>query len=365
MIDRSMSMAPFSAEEHPRRLAGLYRQRFGVDAEEIEPIRGDGSDRLIFRVRGGEGTVIGIHGANLPENRAFLGFSAAFGGAGLPVPRILAVSDDGHYYLEDDFGDELLFDWQQARRTGDDFPDEVFSMYVQVLRDLVRFQFDCASAVDYTLCYQSAAFDLDAMRFDVRYFREMFLDHFVAGRYDAARFDAETDALVRYLDEAPRECFLYRDFQSRNVLILDGPRYIDYQSGRRGAFHYDAASMLCDARPRIPGPVRERLLDAYLDEVRTRIVIDAGMERERYYGFAVLRVMQALGAFGNLGARKGKTRFLYSIAPALDNLAALAETPGVMRRLPYLRVLFASLRDDDATRRAVTALLQPTSKGTP
>ena len=326
-------------------------------AETVEPIRGDGSDRLIFRLRTGEGSVIGIFGANIPENRAFLGFSRTFLDCGLPVPRIHCVSDDERYYIEDDFGDMLLNDWQAARRNGDEVPPEVFAMYSRVLADLARFQFDCAAKIDYSLCYQYPEFDADAMRFDVRYFREMFLDRFVPGRYDAERFEHDCRNLVSYLCTADRKTFLYRDFQSRNVLIHDGPRYIDYQSGRRGAFHYDAASMLYDARPRLPESVRERLFDAYLAEVRTRIGVDEDREREYYHGFAVIRVMQALGAFGNLGARKGKTFFLHSIAPGLENLAALSAKPGVMRRLPYLEELFRTLPADRAIAAEVQALL--------
>jgi aminoglycoside/choline kinase family phosphotransferase len=343
---------------HHLALSELHRQCFGSEPSDILAIRGDGSDRLIFRLHGREGSTIGIFGVNVAENKAFIGFSGTFGAAGLPVPRIHAVSGDSQYYLEDDFGDLLLFDWQKTRRAGSDLPAEVFDMYSQVLRDLVRFQVDCAADVDYRLCYQYPEFGSDAMWFDVGYFRQMFLDQFAPDVYDAHRFDADCASLVTYLCTAERKCFLYRDFQSRNVLIHNGPRYIDYQSGRRGAFHYDAASLLYDARPRLPEPARERLFDAYLEDVRARIPLEVERERKYFHCFAVLRVMQALGAFGNLGARKGKTQFLHSIPPALANLATLASKPDVSKRLPYLCGLFDRLGSDEAVARAVALAVQ-------
>lgn len=335
---------------HQQELAILFHRHFSTRPERIEAIRGDGSDRLIYRVHGDGSTYIGIFGANVPENRAFLGFSRIFHAAGLPVPEIHALSDDERYYIEEDFGDMLLYDWQRARRRDDGFPTEIFQMYARVLRDLVRFQIDCADLIDYRLCYQYPEFGREAMWFDVGYFKEMFLDPFLQSRYDEARFEEECASLVEYLLSSDRRYFLYRDFQSRNVLIQDGPKYIDYQSGRRGAFHYDAASLLYDARPRIPEPVRERLLDGFLKEVQLRIPVSPDHAREMVNGFAVLRVLQALGAFGNLGLRKGKRQFLHSIAPALTNLETLSRKPGIMQRLPYLQSLCRTLSDGQILR---------------
>lgn len=333
-------------------LSALYERRFSRRPDGIVPIRGDGSDRLIFRLQGPERSAVGIIGDNLPENRAFIGFTRAFRALGLPAPELYEVSDDERCYLEEDLGDTNLSDWQLARRAGSGFPPEAEAMYERVLSDLVRFQVDAAEAVDYTLCYQYPEFGREAMFFDVRYFREMFLGQLFAGMVDDERYDAETSALVDRLLTADRRFFLYRDFQSRNVMISNGePRYIDYQSGRRGALHYDVACLLYDSKGKLPEAVREQLLDAYLGEVEKRIPLDRGEFRRLFFGFAVLRVMQALGAFGNLGLRKGKRHFLELVPSRLGSLRSLLPFAEVLRPLEYLTRLFRRLTDDpDAVR---------------
>lgn len=335
-----------AAPEHPAVavLRALYEDAFGEAPDRVAAIRGDGSDRSIFRLFGSSRTVIGIHGVNLAENRAFLGFTGSFLAAGLRVPEIHAVSDDGACYLEEDFGDVSLGDWQQERRLRQDFPPDVRAMYGTVLCDLVRFQVDCADAVDYSLCYQTPEFGRDAMLFDVEYFRTMFLEQLAPGAYDAERFAAESARLVETLLGEERRCFLYRDFQSRNILIHRGaPAYIDYQSGRRGAPEYDAASLLCDSYAGIPPEQRDALLRVYLRALRDAMPVDERRFLRLYDGFAALRVMQALGAFGNLGIRKEKRWFLASIPPAVENLGFLAARAPLLADFPYLRTLFLGL----------------------
>jgi aminoglycoside/choline kinase family phosphotransferase len=335
-----------AAPEHPAipALRALYREAFGEAADRVAAVRGDGSERAIFRVFGASRSVIGVHGANLAENRAFIGFTRAFHAAGLPVPELYAASGDGACYLEEDLGDLTLGDWQLGRRLREEFPSDVQAMYERVLADLVRFQVRGAGAVDYRLCYQTAEFGREAMLADVEYFRAMFLEQLAPGECDAARFTEETARLVEVLAGEPRPCFLYRDFQSRNILLHRGrPAYIDYQSGRRGAPQYDAASLLYDSYAGIPPQRRDELLRAYLRELGAAMPVDERRFLHLYGGFAALRVMQALGAFGNLGIRKRKRWFLASIPPAVENLAHLAAHAPLLREYPYLRSLFTGI----------------------
>jgi len=335
------------------RLRALFAETFGEEAAVCATLRGDGSERRLYRLRGPSLTSIGVYGANVAENRAFIGFTRGFRASGLPVPDIHAVSPDGLFYLEEDLGDVLLFDWQLDRRDGADLTPEVRRMYALVLPDLALFQLDAAESIDYGLCYQHAEFGEAALRFDFRYFREMFLDR-LRPRYDAAAFERDCDTLLRELLKADRRFFLYRDFQSRNVMIKDGsPRYIDYQSGRRGALAYDAASLLFDAKAMITPADRLLLFTGYLSEVSLRIPVDEDRFVGEFYAYAVARVMQALGAFGNLGFAKNKPGFRSSIPPALENLEWLARNAPVMKRLNYLSSFFIetaqSLRDNDFT----------------
>jgi aminoglycoside/choline kinase family phosphotransferase len=319
-----------------QRLAELYLAAFGSRAARVQTMRGDGSDRRIYRLHGDAGNAVGIWGENVPENRAFLGFTRAFASHDLAVPRIFAVGADERCYLEEDLGDTLLYDWQAARREGDDLPAEVFEMYARVLRELLRFQIDAAESVDYALCYQYAEFAGDAIRFDLRYFREMFLDQLFP-EYDATAYERDCDTLVARLLGTERRFFLYRDFQSRNIMIKDDVlRFIDYQSGRRGALQYDVASLLYDAKARLPEASRRALLGTYLDGLETRDAIGRDAFLRDFDAWALLRILQALGAFGNLGYRKKKPGFLDAIPPALGNFALLTARDPLATALPAL-----------------------------
>jgi len=319
---------------HLESLRRLHLQRFGEEVTSVTPVKGDGSDRVLFRLASDSNTSIGVIGANAEENRAFLGFSRTFRDSGLPVPEILG-EDGSECYLEEDLGSVLLHDWQKERR-GEHVPEEVMRMYSKVLQYLVRFQIDCAESIDYRLCYQYPEFAEEAMRFDLDYFRTMFLDRFLSTHLDEKRFGIDCSRLLDILLQADRSFFLYRDFQSRNIMIRDGePLFIDYQSGRRGALQYDVASLLYEAKAALPESVRLSLLNVYIEETGTRIPVDTVEFRRLYYHYALIRVFQALGAFGNLGLRKGKSGFLEMIPSGVANLAVLADHLDMQQHFPY------------------------------
>ncbi len=334
---------------HASVLIALYQSVFSDTAVAVTPLKGDGSDRRIYRVSGDRHSAIGVHGPNLAENKAFLGFTRTFRNHALPVPELFAVGSDEYYYIETDFGDVTLFEWQKARRIDEAFPQVVYDMYARVLRLLPQFQIHAGRDIDYSLCYQYPEFAADAMWFDARYFEEMFLGPFAAHDFDRAGFEEDCAYLIAWLCRADRSHFLYRDFQSRNIMVADDePHFLDYQSGRRGALQYDAASLLYDANAQIPEDVRRRLLDEYIGALNNDIIIERRSFIELFDGFAILRVMQALGAFGNLGLRKNKRRFLLSIPQALRNLATLTGRAAVMNELPSLRALFLRIATDNA-----------------
>jgi aminoglycoside/choline kinase family phosphotransferase len=346
-------MHPHPRPDELRTLAELHATCFGEEAD-VVPMRGDGSARRIYRLHGARHTTIGIAGDNIPENDAFIGFTTAFRDAGLPVPEIYAVAPGRHCYLEEDLGDTTLFAWLEHERAGgDEFPDAAVRYYGNVLADLVRFQIDGGMHVDYTLCYQTDDFAEAAMRADLRYFADMFLARYRPDLVDETRLEVDTARLVAALLGADRTHFLYRDFQSRNVMVTaGGPRYIDYQSGRRGAQAYDVASLLYDAKARVPQSVRDMLVDDYLEVCSTHaalrgIAFDRGRFADLYPAYAIMRVVQALGAFGNLGGRQGKPGFLSAIPPALDNLAVLCDRAPILTDLPWLRAVFVELAHDD------------------
>jgi aminoglycoside/choline kinase family phosphotransferase len=273
------------------------------------------------------GTVIGTLADDIAENEAFLGFSAAFGSAGLPVPEILAVHPSRRAYLLSDLGDTTLFDAVSAIReragaTDGTLPAEAMALYERVVAWLPRFQVIGADCVDFSVAYPHAAFDERSMRWDLNYFKYLFL-RLAHVPFDEARLEVDFGRLIGHLSEAPADYFLYRDFQSRNVMIVDGqPWFIDYQGGRRGALQYDIASLLYDAKAGLSEGAREALLDAYLGALDEHVEVD----RERHYrSFVLMRILQAMGAYGYRGFYERKPRFLTSVPYAVANIASLLE----------------------------------------
>ncbi|MDX9758470.1 MAG: phosphotransferase [Bacteroidota bacterium] len=326
-------------------LAAMHVAWCGEEVREVRPLKGDASDRRIFRLHSDRRTSIGVLGPNIPENRAFTGFARAFRAAGLAVPEILAINDHHSAYLEEDLGDMTLAAWGESRGEGN--RPALLAMYERVLAELPRFQIDAADAVDYGLCYQWAEFGAEAMAFDIASFRTHFLERLTRADWPRDVYARDTQALIDILLRADRRSFLYRDFQSRNIMIREGgPWFIDFQSGRRGALHYDVAALLYDSRSSFDETERMRLVDRYCDRVDERRHVDRDEFLYYFHGFAILRLLQALGAFGNLGLNKGKPRYLTLIPSRLTALDGLLRHAEIMRALPALRSMLRALTDD-------------------
>lgn len=326
-----------------RRLEDLFVRWAACPPHSVHALKGDASDRRLFRLAAEGRSCIGVIGPNIEENRAFVGFARAFRSRGLRVPAILHTDDEGRMYLEEDLGDTLFSDWQRdAFADGD--RGRVLAMYARILDDLLRFQFDAADAPDYALCYQTRAFDAGAMMKDMLYFRDHVLRRLLQRPWDEAAFVEDAGRFVTMLDAVPREGFLYRDFQSRNIMLRDGvPWYIDFQSGRRGAPYYDAASLLYDSRGGLREDERLELLRGYREGVRARRPVDDEEFAALFDAFAILRLLQALGAFGNLGLNKGKPAYLSLIPSRVDSLGVVARRSVLLRDVPSLHGLLLDL----------------------
>ncbi|MFH1681916.1 MAG: phosphotransferase [Candidatus Eisenbacteria bacterium] len=316
----------------------LFERAFRERVRKCVPLRPDGSSRLLFRMASDRRTVVGVCNSNKEENAAFVGFSRHFRALGFPVPEILAEDSARGIYLETDLGDETLaLRLQRSRETGRG-GESVDALYEKVVRWLPRFQALGIGGLDAALCYQGREFDAAAVRRDLDYFRECFLDLLSPNKCPTDALEKEFEELARFIDAEERPFFLYRDFQSRNVMVAgDRPFFIDYQSGRRGAAEYDLASLLYEARASLEESTRERLLETYLGEMERIVRLDRNRFRLFFPAFACVRVLQALGAYGNLGVRQGKTWFLGSIPPALANLGFLLASPRFPVDLPELR----------------------------
>jgi aminoglycoside/choline kinase family phosphotransferase len=319
-------------------LKQLYESHFQSPVLSIVPLQGElgGSGRRIIRLSGQPGTAIGILYDVREENIAFLEFSRHFHDQGLPVPAIYGQALDEGAYLEEDLGDVTLFDFLAKHRTGEEIAPAVVEAYRKVVTILPRFQIDGGRNLNYKVCYPRASFDRQSINWDLNYFKYYFLR--LAGiPFNEQGLEDDFARLTKFLLSAERDFFLYRDFQSRNIMLLNGePHFVDYQGGRRGALQYDIASLLYDAKADLPPELRQQLLDDYLDALATRMPLDRKAFLHHYYAYVYIRILQALGAYGFRGFYERKTHFLQSVPFALKNLRWLQHHVDLPIQLPTL-----------------------------
>jgi aminoglycoside/choline kinase family phosphotransferase len=319
-------------------LKRLFEQHFRVAAEDVQPLQGQlgGSGRTIVRLTGGGQSAIGILYSVHEENAAFLEFSRHFRRHGLPVPEIYAEDLSQGAYLEEDLGDTTLFEFLGAHRSGDDIAPEAIEAYRNVVAVLPRFQVEAGPDLNYKACYPRASFDRQSIAWDLNYFKYYFLR--LAGiPFNEQALEDDFGRLTKFLLAANHDYFLYRDFQSRNVMLRDGkPFFLDYQGGRKGALQYDIASLLYDGKADLPPELRQELLDHYLKCLGGFVAVDRTAFMEHYYAFVYVRILQALGAYGFRGFYERKAHFLQSVPYALKNLRWLAANVKLPIALPAL-----------------------------
>ncbi len=325
-------------------LKRLFFEWSGEEAENIDPLPQSGSYREYIRMKGSNKMAIGTYNYDLKENRAFLSLSKHFSKSGLNVPEVLAEGSDQRIYLLSDLGDQTLFDYLTERRqkTGL-FPGSALDQYKKVLDALPFFQIEASKDLDYKVCYPRAAFDRQSMMWDLNYFKYYFLK-LARIPFDEQLLENDFINFTNFLLTADDHFFLYRDFQSRNVMIFnEKPYFIDYQGGRRGALQYDVASLLYDSKANIPEDIKEILLDHYLKALGDHIHYNRPQFIEYYQGFVLIRLMQAMGAYGFRGFYERKTQFLKSIPYALKQLTALLPKLNLPVKLPHLMVVLNHL----------------------
>src|ERR1017187_2757946 len=316
----------------------LFEQHFHSPVERAEPLQGQlgGSGRKIIRLCSKEISAIGILYDMREENAALLEFSRHFRRHGLPVPQIYA-EDLGHgAYLEEDLGGTTLFEFLSAHRNGAALAPEAVEAYRKVVATLPRFQIEAGRDLNYRVCYPRASFDRQSIAWDLNYFKYYFLR--LAGvPFNEQALEVDFSRLTKFLLGASHDYFLYRDFQSRNVMLRGGePFFLDYQGGRKGALQYDIASLLYDGKADLPPQLRQELLDYYLDCLGSFIDFKREAFMEHYYAYVYVRILQALGAYGFRGFYERKAHFLQSVPYALKNLRWLAQAVKLPIALPAL-----------------------------
>ncbi len=326
-------------------LKKLFEQHFRSPVRHVQELQGQlgGSGRSIIRLSGERHSAIGILYGVREENVAFLEFSRHFRHHQLPVPDIYGEDLSQGAYLEQDLGDVTLFDFLSKNRGTDGIAPAVVHAYRRVLEILPRFQIEAGRDLNYKVCYPRANFDRQSIVWDLNYFKYYFLR--LAGiPFNEQELEEDFNRLTNFLLSADHDYFLYRDFQSRNIMLPNGqPFFVDYQGGRKGALHYDVASLLYDAKADLPPGLRQQLLEHYLNTLRNYIPVEREAFMHHYYAFVYVRLMQAFGAYGFRGFYERKVHFLQSVPYALKNLRWLLHNTTLPIELPTLIEAFRGM----------------------
>ncbi|PLX10782.1 MAG: phosphotransferase enzyme family protein [Marinilabiliales bacterium] len=318
------------------QLISLFETWSGVKAAEVVKLPPSGSYREYYRISGAGKKAIGAYNADKKENESFIYFTRHFIKQGLKVPEIYATGKDNTIYLLQDLGNTTLFSYLSKVRKTNEFPSELEDIYSKVLEELPKFQILGANDIDYSYGYPRAAFDRQSMLWDLNYFKYYFLKLAKIHFYE---HDLEKDyhTFIDFLLAADCNYFLYRDFQTRNIMLMDGePYFIDYQGGRRGALHYDVASLLYQAKAAIPETTRQKLVKHYISAANKLMPLSEEKFFEHYYGYVLIRMLQAMGAYGFRGFYERKEHFLSSIPFVIDNIKWILENVPLPVKLPAL-----------------------------
>jgi aminoglycoside/choline kinase family phosphotransferase len=324
----------------------LYKSWRGTSPEQLDVLPQSGSERRYFRLHENGKSVIGTYGANIKENETFIYFSNHFQNKDLSVANILAVNEEISAYLQEDFGDVSLLNILER----DGYVEDVYSLFQRSLEALAELQVKGDDGLNYNLCLTNTEFGKQAIMADLLYFKYYFLDA-LRRPYDKQKLIDDFEALSNYLTHTEYKYFMFRDFQSRNILVKkdQSVHFIDYQGGMKGAPQYDVASMLWQARANLPDDWKEQLLSDYMNAFE--ILIDSSLDRNifqsQYNGYVLIRLLQVLGAYGFRGLFERKAQFLTSIPLALKNLKWFLENQSLGIAVPEFRKVLSICIGED------------------
>ena len=326
----------------------LYKKQFGTDPGSIEKLPQSGGDRSYYRITGAI-PCIATRSQNVQETATFLAFTKHFKASGCPVPEVYIVNDDATLYLQEDLGNQSLLDVLES----EGHTETVFELYQQSLKELAHLQIQGHHQLDYEWCLTSKEFGKQAITADLLYFKYYFLDTLKIP-YDKEQLIDDFEALSTYLTHVDHKYFMFRDFQSRNIMVKNSKVYfIDYQGGMRGALQYDAASLLWQAKAELPEHWKDELLSYYISCVETELGLQVDRNRfiGQYNGYVLIRLLQVLGAYGFRGLFERKAHFLVSIPLALRNLKSFLAHKQVGIVLPELERLLSMVVSDEVIQR--------------
>ncbi|MCB9034523.1 MAG: phosphotransferase [Chitinophagales bacterium] len=317
---------------HQELWSQLFKQHFNEDIASIHPIAQNGSNRQNFKITSQNHTVIGTYNENIAENESFIYLSNHFYEKNLAVPKVLIISDDRKAYLQSYLGDLALFDIVQQ----DGFTKNTIALYQKTIQFLANIQIDGAENLDFTRCYPVPSFNKQAILWDLDYFKYYFLK-LLDIPFNEQLLQKEFNILADFLSKENHQYFMYRDFQSRNIIVNNNEVFgIDFQGGRKGSLQYDIAALLWQAKAKIPHNLKVSLFNDYVAMVQNKINIDKTAFTQQYYGFVLIRLLQVLGAYGLRGLIEKKQHFIDSIPFALENIKWFLDNRPLQLELPHL-----------------------------
>jgi len=321
------------------RISKLFINTFSCSPTKIKLLTSAGSPRKYYRIFSSlEQTIIACLGTNLDENKTFLYYCNHFFNKGIAVPKVYAQEDEPWLYLIEDCGATDLL------TTKENFNEsEVLSWYKQVLQELIQIQIEGSKGLDFSKSFVRPEFDETYMKWDLYYFKYYYLK-LTGIEFNEQKLEEDFDNLIAYLRKADFSFFMYRDFQSRNILVNNNKNYyIDFQGGMKGPLHYDLVSLLHQAKAMLPQNIKDELLQFYIEEAGKKVSLNKAEFASQYEGFALIRILQTLGAYGFRGIIEGKPHFISSIPAAVENVKNQVLLAEKHIKLPYLYSILKQL----------------------
>lgn len=317
----------------------------------LEPVRDlvllpqSGGDRTYFRIFTDTKNYIITFNKNVKENQTFFYFTKQFKSIGAPVPKILSIDNEGQTYIQEDLGSVSLL--MELEKNG--YSDRVFKLFQKSLYELARLQILGDKQIDYEQCLTSHEFGKQAILSDFLYFKYYFLD-VLHIPYDKEKLLSDFETLSTFMTAEDYKYFMFRDFQSRNIMVQNEQVYfIDYQGGMKGALQYDVASLLWQAKANLPADWKSELLEYYINCVEE--ILQQNIDREhfktQYQGFVLIRLLQVLGAYGFRGLFERRAHFLISIPLALKNLKWFLDHHHIGLDIPELKRILNLITEDE------------------
>lgn len=326
-----------------KKIADLLIDWKNVVADKIEKLPPSGSSRIYYRVYFGNTSILAAFNPNTDENKAYFSFTESFLEHRIPVPKVEYISADKQSYLVEDLGNDSLY--SHVIESNSNLNDNTIDLYKKSLSYLVKMQVQAHESINYNLCYPVSKFNKDSIQWDLNYFKYNYLK---LANVDFNEYLLEKDfkTLKKYLLSFSTNYFMFRDFQSRNILIKDNePYFIDFQGGRKGPLTYDVASLLYQAKAQLPLKLKEELFEFYYKELSNKINVEQKGLMYSYKSFALLRTLQVLGAYGYRGYFEKKTHFIQSIPYAIKNLKELLNDKNFPVELPHIKLIAENLQE--------------------